>query len=209
MKRFVIGAACAALLMSSCGDSDSDGSAADEVTAPSSTVAPATSAATTSVVPTTEAIAASGESELLVEGLEGRPGTAVGPEGALYVTDGVAGSILRVDLDTGEQTTVASDLPEPAVPIGGVVDVAFADGTPYALVSMAAGEDGAMTAGIYRIDGADSVVLVADVGRFSAENPPSMEVAVDVGVQYSMVALEGGFLVTDGHHNRVHPCSST
>ena len=48
---------------------------------------------------------------LLVSGLEGAVGSTVGPDGALYVTEGVAGRISRVDPKTGEVTTFASGLP--------------------------------------------------------------------------------------------------
>src|SRR6266446_7795198 len=54
---------------------------------------------------------------LLVTGLEGATGSTVGPDGALYVTEGVAGRISRVDPRTGEKTTFASGLPQ-RLPIG-------------------------------------------------------------------------------------------
>ena len=48
---------------------------------------------------------------LLVTGLKGASGSTVGPDGALYVTEGAAGRISRVDPKTGEVTTFASGLP--------------------------------------------------------------------------------------------------
>ena len=48
---------------------------------------------------------------LLVTGLEGGSGSTIGPGGALYVTEGAAGRISRVDPKTGEITTFASGLP--------------------------------------------------------------------------------------------------
>ena len=48
---------------------------------------------------------------LLVTGLEGGSGSTIGPDGALYVTEGVAGRIARVDPQTGTITTFASGLP--------------------------------------------------------------------------------------------------
>ena len=47
----------------------------------------------------------------LVTGLEGAMGSTIGPDGALYVTEGAAGRISRVDPQTGEITTFASGLP--------------------------------------------------------------------------------------------------
>ena len=61
----------------------------------------------------------------LVTGLEGGSGSTVGPGGALYVTEGAAGRISRVDPKTGDVTTFASGLPTSIVGFGGAMDVAF------------------------------------------------------------------------------------
>ena len=45
--------------------------------------------------------------------------------------------------------------------------------------------------------------VVADIGAFSLANPPTTPFFVPTGVQYALQAYRGGFLVTDGHHNRV------
>jgi hypothetical protein len=45
--------------------------------------------------------------------------------------------------------------------------------------------------------------VVADIGAFSLANPPTTEFFVPSGVQYAMQPYGNGFLVTDGHHNRV------
>ena len=60
--------------------------------------------------------------ELLVTGLGGGWGSTVGPGGDLFVPDGKAGTILRVDPKTGDYTTFASGLPKliPEVGIGAV-----------------------------------------------------------------------------------------
>src|SRR6266536_3600312 len=42
----------------------------------------------------------------LVTGLEGAMGSTIGPDGALYVTEGAAGRISRVDPETGEKNGV-------------------------------------------------------------------------------------------------------
>jgi hypothetical protein len=146
---------------------------------------------------------------LLAAGLEGGMGSTIGPDGALYVTEPIAGRISRIDPKTGDTTTFASGLPAmlPAVGLGGVMDVAFVDQTAYALVTLV-GPDvgGSDVAGIYRVDGPDSYTVVADIGQWSIDNPPLGWpdcCAVASGVQYAMQPYRGGFLVTDGHHNRV------
>jgi hypothetical protein len=141
---------------------------------------------------------------LLVTGLEGALGSTIGPDGALYVTEGVAGRISRVDPKTGEITTFASGLPTRIVGIGGAMDVAFIGKTAYALVT-AVGPDvgGSDVVGIYRVDGPDRFTVVADIGEFSVRNPPSTPFGLPTGVQYALQTYRGGFLVTDGHHNRV------
>jgi len=140
-------------------------------------------------------------------------GSTVGPEGALYVTDGVAGSVLRIDRRTGSVTTYADGLPPkpyPDMDIGGPVDVAFAGRTAYVLVTLVnfkIGDDqyGDPEAenGLYRVERDGSVTLVADLGQWSVDNPPEPAFFVDTGVHFSLQPYRGGFLVTDGHHNRV------
>jgi hypothetical protein len=140
-------------------------------------------------------------------------GSAVGPGGALYVPQPAAGEIWRVDPKSGQKTLYASGLPQrfAALPFGGVMDVAFIGSKAYALVSVVgsvfpddlfACHTGLV--GIYRIDGLTSSTVVADIGTFSCNNPPSgFPFVVPTGVQYAMEPYRGGFLVTDGHHNRV------
>ena len=141
----------------------------------------------------------------LLTGLEGGSGSTVGPGGALYVTESAAGRISRVDPRTGEITTFASGLPGSIIGIGGTTDVAFIGGTAYALVTVV-GPDvgGSDVVGIYRIDGPDSFTVVADIGAFALSNPPGFPVDIPTGVQYALQTYRGGFLVTDGHHNRVY-----
>jgi hypothetical protein len=142
----------------------------------------------------------------LVADLQGGSGSTIGPDGALYVTESAAGRITRVDPRTGATTTFASGLPTliPAVGFGGPVDVAFLGRTAYVLVTLV-GPDvgGSDVVGIYRVDGPDSFTVVADIGAFSIANPPETDFFVPSGVQYALQAYRGGFLVTDGHHNRV------
>jgi sugar lactone lactonase YvrE len=145
---------------------------------------------------------------LLVTGLEELQGSAVGPGRALFVTAPLAGSIWRVDPKTGAVTLFASGLParipDPFFIGSGVVDVAFIGGTAYALVTGVGPDlEGDDVVGIYRVDDPDSFTVVADIGEWSIENPPATDFFVPTGFQYAIEPFRGGFLVTDGHHNRV------
>ncbi|RYG87445.1 MAG: ScyD/ScyE family protein [Alphaproteobacteria bacterium] len=140
-------------------------------------------------------------------------GSTIGPDGALYVTDGSAGEVLRINLLDGLLNTFATGLPPKAFQgedIGGPTDVAFMDGTPYVLVSLVSGMVSAepfgdlkAKNGLYRIEPGGAPTLVADLGQWSHDNPPQPAFVVDTGVFFAMEAYDGGFLVTDAHHNRV------
>jgi hypothetical protein len=148
-----------------------------------------------------------GSPTLLTTVLGGGAGSAVGPDGALYVTEPAAGKLTRIDPETGEQTVVADCLPVRIDPFpGGAVDVTFTGRTAYVLVTLVGPQEpveGTSVAGIYRIDGPDECTAIADIGTWSVENPPDAEIFVPAGVQFAIEAYRGGFLVTDGHHNRV------
>jgi sugar lactone lactonase YvrE len=132
-------------------------------------------------------------------------GSTVGPDGALYVTNGKAGTVLRIDPTTGATTTLASGLPIPVAPIGGAMDVAFIGNTAYVLVTLVGpffGQTGVVD-GIYRIQSNGTGTPIADIGAWATAHPPATAFAITTGVQYAMQPFRGGFLVTDGHHNRV------
>jgi hypothetical protein len=153
-------------------------------------------------------VASAANATLLVSGFEELQGSAVGPGGALFVTAPLAGSIWRVDPKTGAVTLFASGLParipDPFFIGSGVVDIAFIGGTAYALVTGVGPDlEGNDIVGIYRVDGPNSFTVVADLGAFSVANPPETDIFVPTGFQYAMEPFRGGFLVTDGHHNRV------
>jgi hypothetical protein len=147
--------------------------------------------------------------DLLVKGLAPSLGSTKGPGGDLFVPDPLTGSILRIDPKTGDYTTFATGLPLKVLPdigLGGIHDVAFLDGKAYALVTLV--DDPLFPTGqvngIYRIDGPNSYTIVADIGAFNIAHPTTgFSVDVVTGVSYAIQSYHGGFLVTDGHLNRV------
>src|SRR4030095_2262866 len=141
---------------------------------------------------------------LLVKGLQGATGSTVGPGGDLYVTEALTGTISRVDPKTGEIETFATGPPTRVGRIGRARGVAFIGPTAYVLVTLV-GPDvgGSGIVGIYRIDGPNSFTVIADIGAFAIQNPPTTPFTVRTGVQYALEVYREGFLVTDGHHNRV------
>jgi sugar lactone lactonase YvrE len=149
-----------------------------------------------------------GLQELLVTGLDELQGSTVGPDKALYVTAPLAGTIWRVNPKTGAVTLFTTGLPK-RIPglyyIGsGVVDVAFRGGTAYALVTGVAPDlDGHDIVGIYRVDGPDSYTIMADLGAWSIAHPPVPDFFVPTGFQFAIEPYRDGFIVTDGHHNRI------
>jgi hypothetical protein len=145
------------------------------------------------------------EPDVLATGLSGGAGSTVGPDGALYVAEPLSGEISRVDRRTGAVSTFTSGLPVqvPGTP-GGVMDVAFLDGTAYALVTLVGPDvEGDDVVGLYRVDGPTAATPVADIGAYSVAHPPATDFFVPSGVQYALETYRGAFLVTDGHHNRV------
>jgi len=148
---------------------------------------------------------------LVTDLAQGAKGSTIGPDGALYVTEGAAGRISRVDPLTGDKTTFASGLP-PAIisiggsSIGGAIDVAFIDNIAYVLVTLVDSYVGGTGVdGIYRVDGPDSFTVVADLGQFNLDNPPTIPFPyfIQTGLQYALQTYRGGFLVADSHLNRV------
>jgi hypothetical protein len=140
-------------------------------------------------------------------------GSTIGPDGALYVTDGSTGDVLRIDRHDGSVSTYATGFPPKAFQgqdIGGPVDIAFVGPTAYVIVTLVSGEifgepfgDPEAKNGLYRIEPDGTPTLVADIGQWSIDNPPEPAFFVDTGVSFAMEPHRGGFLVTDGHHNRV------
>jgi hypothetical protein len=147
---------------------------------------------------------AAAAAELLADGIQGASGSTVGPGGALFVTEGATGSVLRVDPKTGDVTTFATGLPPSIVGIGGAIDVAFIGTNAYVLVTLVGPDVGGNdVVGIYRVDSPTSAYPIADIGEFAVNNPPLTPFDVPTGLQFALDVFRAGFLVTDGHHNRV------
>jgi len=150
-----------------------------------------------------------GPPQLLVSGLQGTLGSTIGPGGYLFVPEGAIGTISRIDPRTGDKTTFASGLPtlNPDIGIGGVVDVTFVGGKAYALVTLVSPDVGGNendVDGIYRIDGPNSYTVIANIGKYNMDHPPTgFDFFIPTGLQYAIQTYRGGFLVTDGHLNRV------
>ncbi len=154
------------------------------------------------VVPAAAASAAGTVTPLAT--LPSASGTTIGPGGDLFVASPVDGAIYRVDRHSHEVSTFHTGLPLQVFPVGGVMDVAFQGSTAYALVSIVGPDVGGTdTVGIYRLDDATSSTPVVDIGTWSIAHPPVPDFFIPSGVQYAFETYRGGFLVTDGHHNRV------
>ncbi|MFU8946593.1 ScyD/ScyE family protein [Mycetocola zhadangensis] len=144
------------------------------------------------------------ETRVLASELHGTSGGTIGPDGALFVTEAVDGAVTRIDRRTGEASVFATGLPLQVIPLGGAIDVAFIGRTAYVLVTLVGPDVGGdQIDGIYRVDGPNSFTVIADLGTWSKDHPPTTPFDQDRGLQYAMQPVPGGFLVTDGHHNRV------
>src|SRR3954470_7023824 len=86
----------------------------------SALIVPSTGGVASAAVPST-----AHDIHLLASGLQGSSGSTVGPDGALYVAEGVAGRISRVDPRTGSTTTVASGFSPRRRGVRGAVDNAI------------------------------------------------------------------------------------
>jgi hypothetical protein len=89
------------------------------------------------------------------------------------------------------------------------MDVEFVGRTAYVLVTLVGGEIvggdpiGDATVGIYRLRHNGQFTVLADIGAWSVDHPPTTDFFITTGVQYALHRHGRGFLVTDGHHNRI------
>ena len=143
--------------------------------------------------------------QLLAGGFQGLAGSTVGPDGALYVTEPATGRILRVNPRTGSTTTFASGLPPSVIGLGGVMDVAFIGRTR--ICARDAGRVRTSAAAAWSASTAWTVRTSSRSWPTSATSPsrirrrPPLTCRRDCNTRWR--CIDGGFLVTDGHHNRV------
>ena len=133
-------------------------------------------------------------------------GSAIGPDGALYVTNGNDGTLVRINPTTGSATVVGSGLPRQVVGFGGAMDVAFIGHRAYVMVTLAGADVGVPDAvmGIYRLKRDGMFSVFADLGTWSAAHPPAdPDWFLAQGVQYSLDVWRNGFVIADAHLGRV------
>ena len=133
-------------------------------------------------------------------------GSTIGPDGALYVTNGNAGTLVRIDPRNGSETVVGSGLPLQVIGFGGAIDVAFVDHRAYVLVTAAGSDFGVPDAvmGIYRLKRDGTFSVFADLGTWSAAHPPAdPDWNAAQGLPYSLDVWRHGFVVADAHLGRV------
>src|SRR5204863_8216194 len=101
--------------------------------------------------------------------------------------------------------TLADRLPPQVIPLGAAIDVKLVGATAYVLVTLDSTDVGSTNLhGIYRIDNPHHAAVIADIGAFSRANPPTgFPFEVPTGLQYALEPVSDGFLVSDGHHNRI------
>jgi hypothetical protein len=176
---------------------------------------------------------------VVVSGLHNPRGITFGPGGALYVAEaGLGGSrtsvghctqvpnlgpytggftarISRVNVHTGQRTTVASGLPssqtnpQTGSDVLGVADVEFLGGTLYALTAGAGCSHGLVGTnnGIRRVNLATgATTLIANLSAFQKAHPTKVIEPDDFepdGTWYSMTVRDGALFAVEPNHGEV------
>lgn len=174
---------------------------------------------------------------VFASGLENPRGLKFGPDGYLYVAEGgtggsnpvvgcadvpgagpylgseTGGRISRIDA-YGNRTTVTDTLPSsqtapiPSPLISGVADVAFIDGTLYALLAGAGCSHGVpdLANGIVRVNSDGTWNLIANLSAFQQANPVKNPNPFDFepdGTWWGMVAVRGDLYAVEPNHGEM------
>lgn len=147
---------------------------------------------------------------VVAAGLTHPRGFAFAPDGTLFVAlagrSGPNAGVVRIE--DGCPVVVAGGLPAYPIAFGaitGVADVAYLDGQLYVLLSGGNIDRDGMPNGLYRLDGAGGVELVANISAFIRDNPVAAkprDYDTD-GQPYAMLAMGDAFWVTEGNSNQL------
>jgi len=153
---------------------------------------------------------ATGGVTVVAGGLTNPRGFDFAPDGSLAVAlagqPGANAGVARIE--GGCPELIAQGLPAYRIVFGGVTgvaDVAYLGGQLYALVSGGDIDRGGQPNGLYRLDGAGGVELIANISAFIRDNPV-VEIPGDYdtdGQPYAMLAMDDAFWVTEGNSNQV------
>ena len=174
------------------------------------TVAPAPTAARNAVPAQMATPGPDDTVAVVAAGLTNPRGFAFAPDGTLVVAlagrPGPNAGVVRIE--DGCPVVAAGGLPAYPIVFGaptGVADVAYLDGQLYALLAGGNIDRDEMPNGIYRLDGAGGVELIANISAFIRDNPVAekpRDYDTD-GQPYAMLAMEDAFWITEGNSNQV------
>ena len=134
----------------------------------------------------------------------------VGPVVRPYTSALTGGRISKLDAK-GVRTTVTDSFPRAVNGLGdtlGVADIAFVDGTLYALVASGGCSHAVTTipSGVARIGEDGSWKMIADLSTYQRNNPVKTPEAGDYepdGTWYSMVAVRGNLYAVEPNHGEL------
>jgi hypothetical protein len=119
------------------------------------------------------------------------------------------GRVSRVDLATGQRTSLAEGLPSSAGSFGdtlGPADVAYLGADLYVLISAGPVHGWPnYPSGVYKVNADGTVRLAANLDAFNAKNPTTLVPPDDeISNPYGMVAADGALWITDGNRNQIY-----